>query len=593
MRRILAALIVSIMTSVLSAAPMTTANRTTGVAPLAVFFDAVGGTPVIPASATPQPYGYADLNFEWSFGDDASAVWVNTGRSKDEAIGFVAGHVYENPGTYVAMLRVTLPNGSVQTFEQTITVSDPDVIYANSSDDASERTYYVSVLGNDNNNGSFNRPFRNVERGLTRLFAANGPKRLLFRRGDSFPGGNGIYVANRIGPFTIGAYGTGSDPVISFSSSSNGASLQLSATTSDVRIMDVDILGPSTGHAITPGVNTLVLRTDITGAGSGISTSDLNGNKAGSFVVDSVITDSDNYGIYYNFGEHVAVMGNILDTVFQEHVMRCYLTHSVIQENIFRGGAVAKTQLKFIGYHPTGSPDRAPETATEEVEYSIIADNLFEQSGPISWMITIGPTDTSKDQRISNCVFERNVMRAGPNASDMLYLNNRLVTVRNNLFDATSSTSNTAAVRVTKRGIEPPPTQHRILHNTVYRGDLADVIGVQVDSMAVSIVVRNNLVSARNATTVFGGGTGLQAERNFRYCDAGFVDPARGDFELLPTSPAIDRGALVPSVFADFSGVIRPIDGDASGRAERDVGAFEYSPLRNLKRRNAGSSGGQ
>ena len=119
----------------------------------------------------------------------------------------------------------------------------------------------------------------------------------------------------------------------------------------------------------------------------------------------------------------------------------------------------------------------------------------------------------------------------------------------------------------------------------MYRGDTDQVIGVQVDSMAVDTVVRNNLVSAQNATAVFGTGTGLQAERNFRYCDAGFVDPTRGDFQLLPSSPAIDRGALVPSVFADFDGCVRPIDGDSSGRAERDVGAFEYSPTRRLKRR--------
>lgn len=573
------------------AAPMSTANRTSGVAPLAVFFDAVGANPVIPSAMTPQPYGYADLHFEWSFGDDPSAIWANTGRSKDEAIGFVAGHIYENPGTYVATLRVTLPDGSVQSFEQTITVSDPNVVYANSSNDTAERTWYVSTsLGSNSNIGSFNRPYRTLEYGLSRIFNGSGPRRLLIRRGEAYPGGDGIYVANRTGPYTIGAYGAGADPVITFNASTNGASLQFSATTSDVRVMDLDIVGPTIGHAITPGVNTLILRTDITGAGSGVSTSGLNGNKAGSFVVDSVITDSDNYAVYYNFGGNVAVMGNVFDTVFQEHVMRCYLTHSVIQHNTFRGGANAKHQLKFVGYSPTGDPNRDDGIPTEEVEYSIISDNLFEQSGPIAWMITIGPTDQSTDQRLSNVVFERNVVRAGLSAAAMVYLNNRLVTIRNNVFDATGSTTTVAGIRVTRRGIEPPPTQQRILHNTIYQGGPLELVGVQVDSMAQSTVVRNNLMGGENVVIISGQGTGLQAERNLRYCDAGFVDPDRGDFELLPTSPAIDRGALVPAVFTDYSGVVRPIDGDASGRAERDVGAYEYSPLRNLKRRASGSS---
>lgn len=405
MKQIMAAWWVALFAVAVQAAPMNTANRTSGVAPLGVFFDTVGNPPLISPTLVPQPYGYADLNFEWSFGDDASAVWANTGRSKDEATGFVAAHVYENPGTYLAMLRVTMPNGSVLNYEQTITVQDPAVVYANTSNATAERTYYVSVVGNDNNIGSFNLPFRTVERGLTRLFAANGPKRLQFRRGDSFAGGDGIYVTGRTGPFTIGAYGTGADPVITFNASTNGAALQFSESATDIRVMDLDLFGPTVGHAITPGVNCTVLRVSVTGAGSSISTSELNGNKAGVFIVDSTFTNGDNYGIYYNFGEHVAVLGNIIDSVVQEHLMRCYLTHSVIGNNIFRGGANAKHQLKFVGYAPTGDPDRSPGLPSEEAEYSIIADNLFEQSGPIPWMITMGPTDSAKDQRISNVVF--------------------------------------------------------------------------------------------------------------------------------------------------------------------------------------------
>lgn len=580
------------LAALVQAAPMNTANRTSGVAPLAVFFDAVGTSPVISGSVVPQPYGYADLNFEWSFGDDPSAVWTNTGRSKDEAVGFVAGHVYENPGTYLVTLRVTLPDGSQQNFEQNITVTDPNVIYANSSNTTSERTYYVSALGNDNNNGSLNAPFRTVERGLTRLFTGNGPKRLLFRRGDSFAGGDGVYIADRTGPYTIGAYGTGADPVITFNASTNGAALQFSATTTDVRVMELDLVGPGVGHCITPGVKTLVLRVDVSNAGSGISTSELNGNKEGAFIVDSTFTNSVNYGIYYNFGQRVAVLGNIIDSVSDEHLMRCYLTHSVIGHNIFRGGAVAKHQLKFVGFAPTGDPDRSTGLPTEEAEYSVISDNLFDESGPVAWMITLGPTDSSKDQRISNLVFERNVLRAGPSASDMVYLNNRLVTIRNNIFDATGSAPTTAAVRVTRRGVEPVPSLHRILHNTMYRGDALEMIGTQVDSTAQNTMVRNNLISADVATTVFGSGTGLQSDRNLMLCEeAGFVDAARGDFRLLPTSQAIDKGVAQPSVFSDFAGNVRPIDGNGSGRAERDVGAHEYAPLRRIGRTKGASSG--
>ena len=51
------------------------------------------------------------------------------------------------------------------------------------------------------------------------------------------------------------------------------------------------------------------------------------------------------------------------------------------------------------------------------------------------------------------------------------------------------------------------------------------------------------------------------------------------DFHLKPTSPAIDKGLGLPGVVdVDFDGVARPKDGDGSGGAQWDIGAFEYVP---------------
>ncbi len=49
-----------------------------------------------------------------------------------------------------------------------------------------------------------------------------------------------------------------------------------------------------------------------------------------------------------------------------------------------------------------------------------------------------------------------------------------------------------------------------------------------------------------------------------------FADTAAGDFHLLPGSPAIDAGTVVPGVTADFDGNVRPYNG------AYDIGAFEY-----------------
>jgi hypothetical protein len=131
-----------------------------------------------------------------------------------------------------------------------------------------------------------------------------------------------------------------------------------------------------------------------------------------------------------------------------------------------------------------------------------------------------------------------------------------------------------------------------IYHNTFYRATaIASLTGIAIDTLAGPTIARNNLFAGEVTTTIAGQGTGLVASRNLQFCDAGFVDSTSGDFQLLPSSPAIDRGIAMPSVATDFLGTVRPIDGNASGRAERDIGAFEYSPLRSSARRTSATAG--
>ena len=114
-------------------------------------------------------------------------VWVGTGAFKDLHTGHLGAHVFETPGTFTVLLRVTDTNGVLHDYSQTINVTDPEVVYGNSSNTAGGTTIYVSPSGDDSANGSFNSPVATAEAGFSRLFDGDGPRRLLFERGGIYP----------------------------------------------------------------------------------------------------------------------------------------------------------------------------------------------------------------------------------------------------------------------------------------------------------------------------------------------------------------------------------------------------------------------
>ncbi|MEQ1836797.1 MAG: PKD domain-containing protein, partial [Candidatus Nitrotoga sp.] len=102
-------------------------SRTSGVAPLSVFFDTSGTTD---PSMTSRPFH--DLEYTWNFGDTTAGTWANGTQpgvsSKNTATGPVAAHVFEIPGTYT--VTVTAYDGiNTATTNKTITVQDPNTVF--------------------------------------------------------------------------------------------------------------------------------------------------------------------------------------------------------------------------------------------------------------------------------------------------------------------------------------------------------------------------------------------------------------------------------------------------------------------------------
>jgi len=65
------------------------ASRTFGVAPLSVHFD-----------SGYEGEDFHNYHFTWDFGDSGAGVNVHNGLNKNIDTGPIAGHLYENPGSY-------------------------------------------------------------------------------------------------------------------------------------------------------------------------------------------------------------------------------------------------------------------------------------------------------------------------------------------------------------------------------------------------------------------------------------------------------------------------------------------------------------
>jgi hypothetical protein len=105
----------------------------------------------------------------------------------------------------------------------------------------------------------------------------------------------------------------------------------------------------------------------------------------------------------------------------------------------------------------------------------------------------------------------------------------------------------------------------RAFNNTIY----ANLYGVYIGNESECASVRNNVVFQNDEGAITDEGTGTVRDHNFSN-DHGFVDAAALDFHVLPSSPAVDRGATIPRIRRDLDGIVRP-------QCTRfDIGAYEF-----------------
>lgn len=553
-------------------------SRANGVAPLAVFFDAIGT----------YDWNFIEVTeFDWDFGPGTESDVSSNGRYFE---GYLATHVFETPGEYTVTLTVKQHGSVIASFQKRVLVQP-----------FSGRTICISQANNFSACPSQSSADHfNDAMAAWAEFADN--TFLLFHRGEVWNLASGLEKDRLYGPVLIGAYGSGERPIINFTA--DGAGLVIT-NKRDIRVSDLQFVGASqlSGYCEWSREacnNVLLLR--VHGDGQGKPHVFIWGIDSDFFLIDSEFVNVGVYG-YYQYGvERLAFLNTRIKDA-TSHIARIGQTNRVLlYGSIFENENTAPHDA--ITIRPDGNYSR----------YSLIKKNLLQKQG---WIMQNGPQDSGTGGNLQYQLIEQNIFRPYPGkpaAGVAMLLDGLDYIIRNNLIYDTGY-----GLSIAERDEWAGPARRwKIYNNTMYSP--ADVDGGlfalfngrgpedislfnniyaaprndQIYSFNGSadpqkIASDNNLWDVRSTINYYNGNNySLSSWRGtFAHDEATIVEgasfestdaAAQGFMHLLPDSPAIDAGLDLPGAYLDFGGNPRPTDGNQDSLATLDIGAFEYNP---------------
>jgi hypothetical protein len=599
----------------------TPVQGTTCAAPCAIHFDAIGnGSNRTTDAAFTRPFH--TLTFEWDFGDPDSGSWTVTGKSRNYALGAIAGHLYERPGTYVVTLAVTNPDGQTGSLQRAVTVADPDTAFS------ATQTWCFANSGVPGGAGFEHCPVAqasqhvviaaSVADGWNRAVSRNGycsaaagtPRRCLFRSGDTFLK-QGEGVLGEIGARgLIDRFGPGARPRVVGS----GSFASIGADGWTVANLDVEVSGEQAylfklqnevGHATAWNLKARGLR-------GGCFVSQGTGAQAHSDLVAVIEVDCMSAPLAGMGGggffrtERTLVLGTTFDNNYQGeftfrtiHWPRSVLAHSRLTRpqddatntrNVIQLRAWAGTSNTVPGTPPTPT----------DTEWVIIADNVLSQATEDSVIRTCQGNECNsapQSPELQNVVMERNFFFFEQGGccgnfgmTKAFWLQGGDITVRNNVLDLRGirdgEGTQAMAVQAPNMAGSVNDDNVHVLNNTVFYDDRISVDDFRFcgSSTGAGHRCHNNLayLPQHSGDEDAASGGSWQAANNVFAAASPFAAPIppRGsvdaaDFQLGPQAgQAIDEGMPLDgggsAVVTDFGVQCRPAGGDW------DVGAWEY-----------------
>lgn len=560
MRKLLGALSLLCASGAFAAVPTgsCTANVTSGVAPLAVSFDCTavtGGTQ------------FGDLLYQFNFGDSGAGSWsygTNTALSRNFSTSPVAMHIFETGSAtpYTVTYLVSNASGTLKgTIAITVTV--PNTVFSTTK----TICFYNTTVGSGCPAGATTTQTSSFNTAMTACAALTPPARCLFKKGNTFTS-NAASVINKAGATTIGAYGTGTLPVIQSSTTSSAVLQVLGVDVVDgLRIMDLDIVGLANSTDATVCINLFggatsvtVLRVTCRDIGAGMVT-EAGSTGQGGGVQDSnfynLQTEYAIYGAYKNFGLLGNSFGPILNAGGGGHVVRLQNARYVTVSNNDLTHPATGTQtiltLRALEHGVAANTDSF---------YVYFSDNKLTSGGTGAQMFQIGPASLDQNNWIYDVIVERNMLVTDSVSTEGLYIMARRVTVRYNVCNGAAGAGGFNCYKAyasNTTGNVPDPTAIRFLNNTCYADGTPGFIAfrcVTLQSANQSItasVVENNL-SYAPATGSSGEPVLLLTEQIGAGTVTGTVGASgtRGnssDSQVRNTSPLFDNVGAPPFGF--------------------------------------------
>lgn len=551
-------------------------SRTSGVAPLSVMFDAIGTTS--PTASRP----FHDLDYYWDF-DDVHGYYDGGKR------GPVVTHVFDQPGTYVVTCYARDSSNNLSTEEVTITVTDPDVVFAGTN------TICVSGAGD----------FTGAPAGCTQVTtsvvntALAGTswygKRVLFRRGETFTCTANLKIYNTTETI-IGAFGTtgtvdargidDASPIFSILHDSTVFNLgdqNTQTTGNDLRICEIKTSydnGGTSGHLVGLAYRaTKFLHyrcTDTVGKPHNYNWS-VGYGVPDTYGID-MIDDVCMANCYWNAARGYCVYASgyrmsFINSWFANtqlsgtHVMRIQFAKRHVVTGCNFGRSVTSTQ----SYTLRGR-DAAVYLDAADAQYTVLTDN--QTTGGTAWAWHIGSESTGHDETVRDvivdgCSWDFTNHYATPAALHSAALD---ITVKNCwIGDIAVGITQVRFFDTDPYGLNAlTPVGVTVSNNTFATNFTLSSAAILADADTdCEVTVVNNILYAPNAaaqTLTTGAGT-FTSSNNLVNTDP-LVTTSFTDLHLTVSSPAVGYGVITAQCLRDADDVLRI--------STNDAGVYQY-----------------